>query len=158
MILNCNSVFLRQTCVFNFTEKEGARYLRILRRCLQIQKKSKGIIHAIMLSCQLYFGSLTYCNNYDFKTSQLSAYVEPSVLRQGGAIIRVRERQPDGPHRNHWITIGILYNHRDTVEQRNIKETYPKSISLHFSLNCICRRHKRCGLNPWVGKISWRRE
>ena len=20
-----------------------------------------------------------------------------------------------------------------------------------------CRRHKRCGFNPWVGKIPWRR-
>ena len=56
------------------------------------------------------------------------------------------------------MTIGILYNYRDTVEWRNIKERYPKSISLHFSLNHICRRHKRCGFNPWVGKIPWRRE
>ena len=22
---------------------------------------------------------------------------------------------------------------------------------------CQCRRHKRCGFNPWVGKILWRR-
>ena len=22
---------------------------------------------------------------------------------------------------------------------------------------CQCKRHKRCGLNPWVGKIPWRR-
>ena len=22
---------------------------------------------------------------------------------------------------------------------------------------CQCRRHKRCGLSPWVGKIPWRR-
>ena len=22
---------------------------------------------------------------------------------------------------------------------------------------CQCRRHKRCRLNPWVGKIPWRR-
>ena len=22
---------------------------------------------------------------------------------------------------------------------------------------CQCRRHKRCGFHPWVGKISWRR-
>ena len=22
---------------------------------------------------------------------------------------------------------------------------------------CQCRRHKRCGFNPWVGKITWRR-
>ena len=22
---------------------------------------------------------------------------------------------------------------------------------------CQCRKHKRCGFNPWVGKISWRR-
>ena len=21
---------------------------------------------------------------------------------------------------------------------------------------CQCKRHKRCGFNPWVGKISWR--
>lgn len=39
MILNCNSVFLRQTCVFNFTQKKKVLdYLRILRGCLQIQK------------------------------------------------------------------------------------------------------------------------
>ena len=23
---------------------------------------------------------------------------------------------------------------------------------------CHCRRHKRCGFDPWVGKIPWRRE
>ena len=23
---------------------------------------------------------------------------------------------------------------------------------------CQCRRHKRCGFNPWVGKILWRRQ
>ena len=23
---------------------------------------------------------------------------------------------------------------------------------------CQCRRHRRCGFNPWVGKIPWRRE
>ena len=22
---------------------------------------------------------------------------------------------------------------------------------------CQCRRRKRCGFNPWVGKIPWRR-
>ena len=25
-------------------------------------------------------------------------------------------------------------------------------------LACQCRRHKRCGFNPWVGKIPWRRK
>ena len=24
-------------------------------------------------------------------------------------------------------------------------------------LACQCRRHKRCGFNPWVGKIPWRK-
>ena len=23
---------------------------------------------------------------------------------------------------------------------------------------CQCRRHKRCGFNPWVGKIPWSRK
>jgi len=23
---------------------------------------------------------------------------------------------------------------------------------------CQCRRHKRCGFNPWIGKIPWRRK
>ena len=23
---------------------------------------------------------------------------------------------------------------------------------------CQCRRHKRCGFEPWVGKVSWRRK
>ena len=23
---------------------------------------------------------------------------------------------------------------------------------------CQCRRHRRCGLDPWIGKIPWRRE
>ena len=22
---------------------------------------------------------------------------------------------------------------------------------------CQCRRHKRCGFDPWLGKIPWRR-
>ena len=25
-------------------------------------------------------------------------------------------------------------------------------------LTCQCRRHKRCGFDPWVGKIPWRRK
>ena len=25
-------------------------------------------------------------------------------------------------------------------------------------LTCQCRRHRRCGFNPWVGKIPWRRK
>ena len=24
-------------------------------------------------------------------------------------------------------------------------------------LNCQCRSHKRCGFDPWVSKIPWRR-
>ena len=24
--------------------------------------------------------------------------------------------------------------------------------------SCHCRRHRRCGFDPWVGKIPWRRE
>ena len=27
-----------------------------------------------------------------------------------------------------------------------------------FAVSCQCRRHKRCRFDPWVGKISWRRE
>ena len=23
---------------------------------------------------------------------------------------------------------------------------------------CQCRQHKRCGLNPWIRKIPWRRK
>ena len=23
---------------------------------------------------------------------------------------------------------------------------------------CQCRRHRRCGFDPWIGKISWRRK
>ena len=23
---------------------------------------------------------------------------------------------------------------------------------------CLCRRHKRCGFDPWVGKIPWRKK
>ena len=23
---------------------------------------------------------------------------------------------------------------------------------------CQCRRHKRCGFNPWIGKIPWNRK
>ena len=25
------------------------------------------------------------------------------------------------------------------------------------SLTCQCRRYKRCGFNPWIEKIPWRR-
>ena len=35
-------------------------------------------------------------------------------------------------------------------------EGFPRGTSGKES-NCQCRRHKRLGFNPWVGKISWRR-
>ena len=40
---------------------------------------------------------------------------------------------------------------------------YLQVNSVRIELNCKeptcqCRRHKRCGFDPWVGKISWRRK
>ena len=36
------------------------------------------------------------------------------------------------------------------------EEGFPGGIS-GKELACLCRRHKRHGFNPWVGKIPWRR-
>jgi len=34
-------------------------------------------------------------------------------------------------------------------------EGFPGGI-IGKELVCQCRRHKRCGFNPWVGKIPWK--
>ena len=31
----------------------------------------------------------------------------------------------------------------------------PTKASVYKESVCQCRRHKRCGFNPWVGKIPW---
>ena len=40
------------------------------------------------------------------------------------------------------------------------KYTYTYIYSCHSGKECACqcRRHKRCGFNPWVGKIPWSRK
>ena len=39
----------------------------------------------------------------------------------------------------------------------NLRRTFPSGAS-GKELICKCRRQKRCGFNPWIGKIPWRRE
>ena len=34
----------------------------------------------------------------------------------------------------------------------------PTKASVYKESVCQCRRHKRCGFNPWVGKIPWSRK
>ena len=58
---------------------------------------------------------------------------------------------------------------------KNVLRQNGESVSLHILVpskealgfpggtsgkepTCQCRRHKRCGFDPWVGKIPWRRE
>ena len=31
-------------------------------------------------------------------------------------------------------------------------------MALSKEAACQCRRHKRCGFEPWVGKVPWRRK
>jgi len=31
-------------------------------------------------------------------------------------------------------------------------------VALVVKNACQCRRHRRCGFDPWVGKIPWRRK
>ena len=39
----------------------------------------------------------------------------------------------------------------------SLRQTFPSGAS-GKELICKCRRHKRCGFYPWIGKIPWRRE
>ena len=48
--------------------------------------------------------------------------------------------------------------------KKNFKKNSDK-LSLDFpgdasgkEPTCHCRRHKRCGFDPWVGKVPWRRK
>ena len=34
---------------------------------------------------------------------------------------------------------------------------FPRWLSVKEA-TCQCRRHRRCGFNPWVGKIPWKRK
>ena len=47
----------------------------------------------------------------------------------------------------------------------SITNSMDMNLSKHFTggasgkeSTCQCRRHKRCGFNPWVRKIPWRRK
>ena len=40
--------------------------------------------------------------------------------------------------------------------QAHVKLGFPGGAS-GKEPGCQCRRHKRCGFNPWLGKIPWRR-
>ena len=37
------------------------------------------------------------------------------------------------------------------------RKGFPGGLSGKESI-CQCRKHKRCGFDPWVGKIPWRRK
>ena len=59
-----------------------------------------------------------------------------------------------------WFRIRLFLNLRAQGWRLLLHSTengFPRWLSGKESA-CQCRRHKRHGFNPWVGKISWRRE
>ena len=68
-----------------------------------------------------------------------------------------------GGGRNRKVTVP--FNMPDKCLSLRGKIWMPMSIVLGFPGGtsakepaCQCRRHKRCGFDPWVGKIPWRRK
>ena len=55
--------------------------------------------------------------------------------------------------RKHYtLLVGHLYFESFSLESRG----FPVGVS-GKEPDCQCRKHKRCGLDPWVGKMPWRR-
>ena len=50
-----------------------------------------------------------------------------------------------------------LWSHRD-LDWYHRFITYTNSVTLETDLICQCRRCRRHGFDPWVGKIPWRRK
>ena len=72
------------------------------------------------------------------------SYLENSVDRGAWqAIVHGVAKSPHG-----WATFTHIFM---------IQEELPSGAS-GKEPSCQCRRCKRCRFNPWVGKISWRRE
>ena len=53
--------------------------------------------------------------------------------------------------------LGKLRQYRQYYKLYSIIQCFPGGVS-DKELACQCRRHKRCGLDPWVRKIPWRRK
>ena len=53
--------------------------------------------------------------------------------------------------------LGKLRQYRLYYKLYPIIQCFPGGVS-GKELACQCGRHKRCGLAPWVRKISWRRK
>ena len=56
-----------------------------------------------------------------------------------------------------WECEGFFTHHYPGKQQRPLGVLLPMCLSGKASA-CQCRRHRRCGFDPWIGKIPWRRK
>ena len=78
-----------------------------------------------------------------------------TVLEVLATIIR-QEKEIKGIQIGRWKDRGkilITCRRHDTLHKEN-----PKGGASGKEFSYQCRRHKRCGFDPWVGKIPWSRK
>ena len=84
-----------------------------------------------------YSGFVIYFFNFLF-------YIEVYLISNVVLVSVVQQRDP-----SIHIYVSIIY--------LSISFGLPRWLSGKES-TCQCRRHRRCGFNPWVGKILWSRK
>ena len=65
--------------------------------------------------------------------------------------------EPPRKPRSFKFQIQLSLSNLETLVSSSIRQGFPGGAS-GKKATCQCRRHKRQGFNPWVGKISWRRK
>ena len=55
------------------------------------------------------------------------------------------------------VNLALWYCNLELVGNKYLNVSVPDGSSGKES-TCQCKRHKRHGFDPWVGKIPWRRE
>ena len=73
---------------------------------------------------------------------------EPGRFQESDAVYR-----PNHYHHHHHLVIQMDSEARSTA----VNQGLPRGLSGKESA-CQCKKLKRCRLDPWVGKISWRRK
>ena len=81
---------------------------------------------------------LSFCSDFNF-SQKTPVYLE---------LIVICERAPISPQ-----SIIMSSESADICRVLSFNNAFPGKESA-----CQCRRCRRCGLDPWVGKIPWKRE
>ena len=63
-------------------------------------------------------------------------------------------------HLHNYICVALIIPSLYQIEHSmgNLYQNMDIDLLQYKESTCQCRRHKRCGCDTWVGKISWRRK